>query len=41
VVAAARALHEAGISEVAFYNYGLLRRRNLGWIADALAVFEA
>ena len=38
VVAAARALHEAGISEVAFYNYGLLRRNNLSWISDALAV---
>ena len=38
VVAAARALHEAGISEVAFYNYGHLRRNNLSWIADALAV---
>jgi hypothetical protein len=39
LVAAARALHEAGISEVAFYNYGHLRRSNLSWIADALAVF--
>ena len=37
VVAAARALHEAGISEVAFYNYGHLRRNNLRWISDALA----
>ena len=41
VIAAARALHDAGISEVAFYNYGHLRRSNLGWIADALAVFGA
>ena len=24
---------------VAFYNYGHLRRRNLVWIAEALAVF--
>ncbi len=39
VAAAARALRDAGISEVAFYNYGLLRRSNLSWIADALAVF--
>jgi hypothetical protein len=39
VVAAAHALHEAGISEVAFYNYGHLRRANLEWISDALAVF--
>jgi hypothetical protein len=40
VVDAARALRDAGISEIAFYNYGHLRRSNLGWIADALAVFE-
>jgi hypothetical protein len=39
VVGAAQALHEAGISGVAFYNYGHLRRSNLSWIADALAVF--
>jgi hypothetical protein len=38
VLAAARALREAGISEVAFYSYGHLRRNNLRWIADALAV---
>jgi hypothetical protein len=41
VIAAARALHDASISEVAFYNYGHLRRSNLSWIADALAVFGA
>jgi hypothetical protein len=40
VVAAARALGDAGVSGIAFYNYGLLRRSNLGWIADALAAFE-
>jgi hypothetical protein len=40
-VAAARALHEAGISEVAFYNYGHLRRSRLEWIRDALSVFGA
>jgi hypothetical protein len=39
VVAAAEALRDAGIAEIAFYNYGHLRRSNLGWIADALAVF--
>ena len=39
VVAAAQALRDAGISEIAFYNYGHLRRGNLAWIADALAVF--
>jgi hypothetical protein len=41
LIAAAQALHDAGISEVAFYNYGHLRRRNLSWIADALAVLGA
>lgn len=37
LIAAAGALRAAGISEVAFYNYGHLRRTNLAWIADALA----
>ena len=35
LVAAAHALREAGVSGIAFYNYGLLRLSNLGWIADA------
>lgn len=39
VVAAARAMREARVSGIAFYNYGLLRRSNLSWIADALAAF--
>jgi hypothetical protein len=39
LVAAATALRDAGISDIAFYNYGHLRRDNLAWIADALAVF--
>lgn len=38
LVAAAEVLRDANISEVAFYNYGHLRRKNLAWIADALAV---
>jgi hypothetical protein len=41
LVAAAQALREAGVSGIAFYNYGLLRLSNLSWIADALAVFDA
>ncbi|HEY7498196.1 MAG TPA: hypothetical protein VH740_06775 [Vicinamibacterales bacterium] len=41
LVAAAEALRDAGVSEIAFYNYGHLRRANLAWIADALAVFGA
>ena len=36
LVAAATALRDAGIEEVAFYNYGHLRQANLAWIADAL-----
>ena len=39
VVGAATALRDAGITDIAFYNYGHLRRSNLAWIADALAVF--
>jgi hypothetical protein len=39
VVETARALRDAGISEMAFYNYGHLRRSNINWIADALAAF--
>lgn len=41
VATAAEAMRDAGITEVAFYNYGHLRRANLAWIADALAVFGA
>jgi hypothetical protein len=41
VVSAAASLRDAGITEVAFYNYGHLKRGNLEWIADALAVFGA
>jgi hypothetical protein len=41
LVAAATAVRDAGISEIAFYNYGHLRRSQLAWIADALAVFGA
>jgi len=38
LVGAVTALCDAGIRDVAFYNYGHLRRANLSWIADALAV---
>ncbi len=37
VVGAVAALRDAGISDIAFYNYGHVRRASLGWIADALA----
>jgi hypothetical protein len=39
LIAAAQVLRDAGISGIAFYNYGHLRRGNLGWIRDALAAF--
>jgi hypothetical protein len=39
VGAAATALRDAGVSGIAFYNYGHLRRSNLAWISDAVAVF--
>jgi len=38
VVAAVEALRDSGITDVAFYNYGHVRRASLGWIADALAI---
>ena len=38
VVAAVEALRDSGITDIAFYNYGHLRKASLGWIADALAV---
>ncbi len=38
IVGAAAALCDAGITDIAFDNYGHLRRSNLAWIADALAV---
>jgi hypothetical protein len=39
LVAAAEALGEGEVAGIAFYNYGHLRRPNLGWIADALTAF--
>ena len=36
VVAAVAALKEAGIADIAFYNYGHLRQANLDWIGAAL-----
>jgi hypothetical protein len=37
VIGAVHALREAGIEDIAFYNYGHLRRSSLNWIAEALA----
>lgn len=36
VIAAVAALREGGVEELAFYNYGHLRRANLEWIGAAL-----
>jgi hypothetical protein len=35
-IAAVDALREGGVDELAFYNYGHLRRANLAWIGEAL-----
>ena len=40
-LAAMRALGAAGLSEVAFYNWGHIRDANLDWIAEGLAEMEA
>lgn len=40
VAAAVRALHDGGVSDIAFYNYGHLRRASLDWMAAALAKLD-
>jgi hypothetical protein len=37
-IAAVDALRDGGVDELAFYNYGHLRRANLAWIGEALGV---
>jgi hypothetical protein len=39
-VEAAAALRDAGVSGIAFYNYGHLRQTRLAWIADAAGLFR-
>ncbi len=39
-LAAAAALVEGGVSGLAFYNWGHLRKANLAWIADAMKLLE-
>jgi hypothetical protein len=41
VIAAVAALADAGIEDIAFYNWGHLRAASLDWMADALAALEA
>ncbi len=36
VVSAVGILHDAGVEDVAFYNYGHLRKSSLDWVAEAL-----
>ena len=40
VVASVSALKEHGISDIAFYNYGMLRSMNLKWLQQALAALD-
>ncbi|MGH9307760.1 MAG: hypothetical protein ACRD1U_00205 [Vicinamibacterales bacterium] len=40
LAAAVAALRGAQVSDIAFYNYGHLCRRNLAWIPEALAVLK-
>ena len=40
-LAAAEALIEGGVSGLAFYNWGHLRKANLAWIADAMKLAGA
>ena len=39
LMAAASALAAGGVAGLAFYNWGHLRKANVGWIADALNAF--
>ncbi len=41
VVSAVQTLVAAGIEDIAFYNYGHVRRSGLEWIGDALSSLEA
>lgn len=36
LLAAIASLKAGGVAELAFYNWGHLRRRNLAWIGQAL-----
>ena len=40
VIAAVRALHDGGVSDISFYNYGHLRAASLDWMGTALAALE-
>ena len=38
-LAAIQALSDGGVSSLAFYNWGHLRKSNVAWIADAMKIF--
>ena len=38
---AAEALIQAGVTDLAFYNWGHLRKTNVGWIADAMKLLAS
>lgn len=40
VIASVVALYEYGITDIAFYNYGMLRAMNLQWLQQALAELD-
>lgn len=40
-LAAVQALADGGVSGLAFYNWGHLRKANISWIADAMRLVEA
>ncbi len=40
-LAAAGALIQAGVTDLAFYNWGHLREANVAWIADAMTLLES
>lgn len=40
-LAAVEGLIQAGVTDMAFYNWGHLRKANVGWIADAMKLLES
>ena len=40
VVAAVKTLAAGGVDNIAFYNYGHLRRPGLDWVGEALSALE-
>jgi len=36
VISAVQALTEGGVTEIAFYNWGHIRKANMSWLGQAL-----